>query len=142
VLGFESDNRELKFNITGPNGTEGYVKVRIAKSLIVDIQTVEVKLNNTEIDYVASSMNDSWLLYFTYSHSTHNIIIKLPSAEPTTSPEPVLTNPDNLWLIIGAIILASLTILGSVFVLRKRKRNPLTLSLQETIHSQNQKSLC
>ncbi|MCW4031596.1 MAG: PQQ-binding-like beta-propeller repeat protein [Candidatus Bathyarchaeota archaeon] len=79
-LTFESDNRELKFVVSGLEDTEGYVEVTIAKSLIANIEAVEVKLNNTEIEYATSSIDDSWLLSFAYPHSSHTITINLKVA--------------------------------------------------------------
>ena len=76
-LSFDSDTRELNFVVSGPDGTEGYIKIIIAKSLIADMQAVKVKLNNTEIDYTASSIDDSWQIYFTYAHSSHIITVNL-----------------------------------------------------------------
>ena len=82
-LSFESENRELKFVVSGPEGTEGFVEVAIAKSLISDIEAVKVKLNNTEIDHATSSIDESWLLYFTYQHSSHTITLNLNAASPS-----------------------------------------------------------
>lgn len=63
----------------GPSGTTGYVDVYIAKTLIGNIAEVEVKLNGEEINYTATSLDDSWLIHFTYQHSTHSVTINLGS---------------------------------------------------------------
>jgi hypothetical protein len=76
---FNSTSRELSFTVSGPSGTTGYVNVYIAKSLIGDISTLKVYLDGNQIDYTAVSTNASWLLHFTYQHSTHRVIVSLGS---------------------------------------------------------------
>ena len=100
--------------VSGPEGTSGYVEVAIAKSLVADIQTAEVTLNGTEIDYNTSSLDDTWLLYFTYSHSSHNVVVKLgtrafPESLPTT-------------LVITSIIAIVVVCVGLLVYLKKLKR--------------------
>lgn len=79
ALSFDSESRELSFNVTGPSGTIGCVNVYIAKSLIADIEGIEVKLNEEEAEFTVTSLDDSWLLTFTCQHSTHTVIIALGS---------------------------------------------------------------
>jgi len=76
-LSYESANRELKFDVSGSNGTTGYVEVAIAKSLIEDIQAAEVRLNGATIEYSSSSSDTNLFLYFSYSHSTQSVAIRL-----------------------------------------------------------------
>jgi len=76
-LSYEPANRELKFDVSGSNGTTGYVEVAIAKSLIEDIQAAEVRLNGATIEYSSSSSDTNLFLYFSYSHSTQSVAIRL-----------------------------------------------------------------
>jgi hypothetical protein len=63
--------------VDGPENTSGYTKVYIAKSLIEDIADLKVVFDGKQTEYTASSMDDSWLLYFTYQNSTHQVEIDL-----------------------------------------------------------------
>lgn len=78
-LDFESTSGELTFIVSGSSGTTGYVDVYIAKTLLGNVAEVEVELNGEEINYTATSSDDSWLIHFTYQHSTHSVIINLGS---------------------------------------------------------------
>ena len=77
LFSFNIDKHELNFNVTGPSGTTGYVKVYISKTLFENITDASVTLDGNQLDYVTSSNEDSWILYFEYSHSTHAVTINL-----------------------------------------------------------------
>lgn len=77
ALAFNSTGRELSFTVTGPSGTTGYVNVYIAKTLVGNVADVKVYLNGNQLNYTATSLDDSWLLHFTYLHSTKKITITL-----------------------------------------------------------------
>jgi len=53
------------------------VKVTIAKSLVSSVQNVKVYLDGDELDVAIISDEKSWLLSFTYLHSTHQVMISL-----------------------------------------------------------------
>ncbi len=74
-LAFESEKRELSFTVSDLNGTKGYVKVTVAKSIIDDVNAIEVKLNGMENNFSSSSLDDSWQIYFTYFHSTPDVLV-------------------------------------------------------------------
>ena len=78
-LFFDSANRELRFSVEGAEGTTGYVKVYISKSFISDVSSLKVYLDDNPLDCSTESQENSWLLSFTYSHSTHQVKITLGS---------------------------------------------------------------
>ena len=59
----------------GSSGTTGFAEVIIAKDLIADISKLKVSLNGTDWSYTATSIDGSWRLVFTYTHSVHDIVI-------------------------------------------------------------------
>jgi len=77
ALTFNSTSKELRFTLSGVSGSIGYVDASISKTLIDDIFHVHVYLNESELDYDAISLDDSWLLHFTYNHSVHEVVISL-----------------------------------------------------------------
>jgi parallel beta-helix repeat protein len=82
-LSFDSVGNQLRFKVTGLSGTEGYVDVGIAKSLVSDTANLQVFVDGTFTECHFTSVSDSWFLHFSYSHSTHNVAINLrPSAIP------------------------------------------------------------
>jgi hypothetical protein len=76
-LAFDTSNWTLSFTATGPNGTTGYTKVTVAKTLVANITDIKVYLDENEIPYTATSAGNSWLLVFSYAHSIHDISVSL-----------------------------------------------------------------
>jgi hypothetical protein len=78
-LAFNSTSRVLSFTLNGPSGTTGYTNITIAKDLIEETTGLKIHLDGNQIDYTAVSTDASWLLHFTYQHSTHRVIVSLGS---------------------------------------------------------------
>jgi outer membrane protein assembly factor BamB len=76
-LSFNLTRNELSFNVSGISGTTGYVEATIAKNLIPAIKDLTIYVNTIKVGYTASSIDTSWLIRFTYQHSTHTIVIHL-----------------------------------------------------------------
>jgi len=76
-LFFNSTSSELSFTLSGEPDTAGYVKVTIAKSLVSSVQNVKVYLDGKQLNVAITEDEDSWLLSFTYMHSTHHVRISL-----------------------------------------------------------------
>jgi outer membrane protein assembly factor BamB len=76
-LAFNTTDWALSFTATGPNGTRGYVKVTVAKSLVANITNIRVYLDGNQTEYSIASTDDSWLLTFNYIHSTHKVAVDL-----------------------------------------------------------------
>jgi hypothetical protein len=77
ALFFNSSSAELSFTVSGEKGTAGYVEITIAKSLVSNVQDIKAYLDGNELSVAITSNEDSWLLSFTYMHSTHNVKINL-----------------------------------------------------------------
>jgi hypothetical protein len=75
-LNFDSSKKELSFTVVGPQGTPGYVDVFVSKTLF-STGTGNVYIDGNIVSSIVSSSEDSWIIHFLYSHSSHNIIIKL-----------------------------------------------------------------
>ncbi len=114
---FNSETQELSFTVTGPSGTTGYVDIYVPKSLIANIANVKACFDGVEINYTATSVDDSWLLHFFYQHSTHEVLVSL-------GPQPsqfLLNIKTELAIIIGAVIAV---IVAVVLVALWRRRSP------------------
>ncbi len=140
-LSFNSTSKELSFSVSGDTGTTGYVDVYIPKSLINDITDLKVYLDGNQTEYTAQSQGDCWLLYFTYHHSTHSVMISIgsssanpsdsptqqPTLEPTQSAKPaigsIVDGIDPLPYIIGIVAVGIVAIVGSaVYFAKFRKK--------------------
>jgi hypothetical protein len=85
-LTFNNETSTLSFNVTGPSGTEGYVKATISKSFLKNGENLQACIDGSQLNYSVTSTVDSWVFTFDYQHSTHHIILNLEtnasSAEP------------------------------------------------------------
>jgi len=116
-LAFNSTSRELSFSVTGPTGTTGYVNVYIAKTLTDNIADVKVYLDGNQLNYTATSLDDSWLLHFTYLHSTRKVTISLGALSA-----PFIETPLGKAVVYGVFITAIIIIAGITEFFRRRRR--------------------
>ena len=117
---FNSTISELRFGVSGPSGTTGYVNVYIPKSLIGNISSLQVYLDGNQTEYTAASQIDGWFLYFSYQHSTHVVTINVGSAAQANE------NPLANWILYGiplAIVIIVIIVIGAVLALKRRKNN-------------------
>ena len=115
-LFFNSTSAELSFTVSGEYGTAGYVEVTIAKSLVSSIQDVKVFLDGSQLNVVITGDADSWLLAFTYTHSTHKVIVSLATNE---AEDTFLSN--NLILIAVLIVIVVIGFISFSFWRKKKK---------------------
>jgi nitrous oxidase accessory protein NosD len=114
LFNFNADTQEITFNVSGPSETTGYVKIYISKTLFQNVTEAAVYLDGEQINYTTSSTDESWILYFVYSHSTHNVAVKLANAAPESP------NSVGVWL-ATAIVVACAASVGFLLYFRKRK---------------------
>jgi hypothetical protein len=82
----------------------------VAKSLVANVADLKVFLDGASLDYTAQSTDDSWILYFTYAHSTHDVAVNLGAA-----PSPII------WFIAVAVVVA-VVCACILFYFKKRKQ--------------------
>jgi hypothetical protein len=116
ALTFNSTGSELSFAVSGTSGTTGYVKVTIAKSLVSNAENIKVYLDGNQLNYEVTSNPDSWLLTFTYMHSTHQVRINLASAAGDT----VLGI--EYWILIAVVIVIAVAGVAGFIVWREKKK--------------------
>lgn len=81
-LEFNSSISELKFIAAGPSATKGYIKVTIAKTLVENAANVVVYLDGDLIEHSIVSFDDSWLVFSSFTHSTHKVAISIGNLIP------------------------------------------------------------
>jgi hypothetical protein len=116
ALVFNSTSKELGFTVSGQSGTMGYVNVYVPKALISDASNLKVFLDGNAISFNAESSADSWLVSFTYPHSTHEVTMKMNSASSTT----VNQNQLEQWFPY-VIITVLIVIIAFLLISIKRK---------------------
>jgi len=115
-LFFNSSSSELSFSVSGEDGTEGYVDAYIPKSLVNNASSLKVYLDNQEIDYSVTSEDDSWLLHFTYHHSTHKVALVFNSAATQNDTNLV----DNWMLIAGIPAIAAIAVVVTAVAIKRK----------------------
>jgi hypothetical protein len=111
-LNFNSTTRLLSFSAEGPSGTNGYVSINLEKEPSFDPQGINVFLDEQPIEYDIDSTDQSWILYFAYTHSIHNIVVNFNGDE---IPE------FSAWIILPMLITVTISI-GLLTYFKKRKR--------------------
>ncbi len=115
-LAFNSTSHQLTFTITGATGTSGYTDVIVAKSLIKDNTQIQVYLDGEQVQYLAKETTDSWLLHFTYQHSTHEVTLQLNSTSTNSTSQSQYVMYANVGVVIAVGLIAA------TFVLKKRNK--------------------
>ena len=129
-LSFNSTSRLLSFTVSGPSGTIGYTNVTIAKTLIANISELKVNLDGNQINYTATSTDYSWLIHFTYEHSTHKVVIILGSQNFESSEE----TPPGVATIFSVIVIAILTAILLVTKARQRYQSKSNNVMSKRFH--------
>ena len=72
---FNQQERILSFNVTGQDFTIGFCRIIIPKTLINETYTVLVDGEEVDVTVLPISNSTHAFLYFTYIHSTHEVVI-------------------------------------------------------------------
>ena len=110
-LVFNSTSKEIDFTVSGPSGTIGYMKFLVSKTLMPNLSDYKIYIDGQQVSCTAESTDDYELLYFTYTHSTHNVTIKLPT---------LLMPEFTQWNIPRTFVIASISIVLLAYF-KKRK---------------------
>ncbi len=113
AFSFDSNIPQISFYVTGPEGTTGYVRLTIAKTLMPNADQIQVYLDGNLINREVTSNGDLWQVTFTYHHSSHQITIN-------STQNPALPS----WVWTAAAIAATLGIALAIctIAIQKRKR--------------------
>jgi hypothetical protein len=104
-LAFNSTTKTIAFTVSGPDGTTGYTNITIAKTLINNITDLTIYLDDHQIEYLATATEHTWLIHFTYAHSTHKVTIKLSQPNNIKSSNPQL----ETTILLGGILIGIIT---------------------------------
>lgn len=89
-LVFDSTHNSLSFGVSGTSGTTGYAQICVPKSLLPDVATLQITLDNSTISYSSFSSGNVWLITIYYHHSSHNVVMAL--SPQTATPTPTSTS--------------------------------------------------
>jgi len=112
-LAFDSTAAQFSFSVTGQSGTMGYADVCISKSLVADASKIQATIDGNPANYTISSTAESWILHFSYHHSSHNVQFNF-KGDASSVPE----LPPQAW-VITLVALFALTTAIALTVLKK-----------------------
>lgn len=101
-LTFNSTSKILSFTLDGPTGTTGFVDATIAKNVVADITRLRIYLDDNQTDFATTTSSASWILHFTYQHSTHEVAVNLGSSTQIFLWTPLGTA--TLFIVIAVLI--------------------------------------
>lgn len=116
-LAFDSNSSQLSFSVSGESGTTGYVYVYIPKTLMNDTSNLKVWMDQHQLFPTTQSDGDSWLVYFTYSHSIHYVTLDLIGATSIIG-----TSDNNLLMYAIPVAAVAIIAVVAVVVLKRRKK--------------------
>jgi len=127
---FVQTEKEINFNVTGPDVTVGFCNATIPKELLnADPVDWIVLIDAAVISPIISANETHTMLYFTYSHTTHQV--RIIGTHVASYPVGGIYIPVNklelLAPYIGLTILLAVAVVTVVYV-KKRKRNTEILS--------------
>jgi parallel beta-helix repeat protein len=132
---FNHAMKEIGFNVTGPDGTIGFCNVTIPKTLLLSYpieQWIVLIDGQLPLYFIATENETHTMLYFTYSHTTHQVqifgtwVIGPPPTPPVGGKaNPIDSQMINLelqipWIWLTTIILPLLATV--VYVKFKKKK--------------------
>jgi len=115
-LAFNSTSKTISFTANGKTGTMGYTNVTIPKTLIENITELQIYIDGEQIDYVVTATEYTWIIHFTYHHSTHRVSILLSS---TNASSPAYEPPYEATTILSEILAVTI---AAIMLIHKRKR--------------------
>jgi hypothetical protein len=116
LLSFNSATKELSFTVSGPLGSLGYTRIMINKELVADGASIKISMDGSQMSYDLTQTSSSWILYFTYHHSTHNVVASLGGLPSGAS------GGISLEVLITVVVLAVIIAVSLTFVIMNKKR--------------------
>jgi parallel beta-helix repeat protein len=112
---FSQPMKGIGFNVTGEAGTVGFCNVTIPKQLLYG-EPWTLLIDGEPVSYTQTENATHSFLYFTYTHSTHEIrIIGTHVIEPPPSPPPPLRvsiSPLSASILVGQSVTFTSTVTG------------------------------
>lgn len=112
----------LSFTVSGENGTIGFSKVTIPKTFMPEKEKIRVNIDGKQINYEVSSSEDSWIITFTYQHSTHQVTINTV-ADNSESSNTILGIDYWMWITAIIVTIALVGASGVIVWLAKTRKN-------------------
>ena len=118
---YDSASQVLSFNTNGTSSTTGYAHICIPKTLVSDIQTLQVSIDGKPAAFTSQSQDDIWIVSCMYTQSEHAFTLQIPFIQALTAE----TTP---WIAIIIVLAAVVALLAVAVVIRRRRRTAATVA--------------
>ena len=115
-VSFNSTSMQFSFEVEGTNGTTGFTNLYVNKSLVTNVDSITVYLDGDKVPYTTMSVGDSWLVSFTYHHSSHHVSIQLEPHAALSS-----NSQFGYWIIAVLIAIVIATCTGVSLIFRSKQ---------------------
>ncbi|MCW3999084.1 MAG: hypothetical protein NWE93_02460 [Candidatus Bathyarchaeota archaeon] len=118
---YNEDTQTVSLATNGTSSTLGYLQVSIPKTLLSDVETLEVNIDGKTIEFTSVSQDETWVISCLYSQSAHTFTMQIPFKQ-------VLSANETPWIAIVLIIILVLIALAALVVVRRRRRTAATVA--------------
>lgn len=115
-LAFDYHTDQLSFSVNGTSGTTGYAVIYAAMGFL-DASKIEASIDGIPTDFTVTPVGEVWALYFSFIHSTHEVVLNLNSQNEPTPSEDSTAPPTNLPTATPIPELTLITAAGALAVL-------------------------
>jgi hypothetical protein len=116
---FDSTSGKLSFVATGPSGSTGYVEIYIPKSILSDISKLSATIDGHETTFDSENQADAWLITFSYTHSSHTIIMSI--GDDMKAPVSGGDNSQILLYVVVPLVVIVVVAFAAIGLLKRRK---------------------
>ena len=114
----DATSKQLRFSVSGPEGSTGYLQIYISKTLIANASELQIMLDGAPLNFDSVSAGEAWLVSCYYHHSTHTVSINMDSNATETPTSNGLLN----WASLASVIaIAAAVIIAVTVVYWKRQ---------------------
>lgn len=114
---FDSTTGKLSFVASGPSPSTGYVEIYIPKTILSDISKLTTTIDGRQVSYDYQSQADAWLITFSYTHSSHTIIMSIGENVET----PNSGDGGNSQILLYVIAPVAVIVVTVIALLKRRK---------------------
>jgi hypothetical protein len=116
---FDSTSGKLSFVASGPTDSTGYVEIYIPKTILSSISKLSASIDGREVSYDYESQADAWLITFSYTHSSHTIVMSI--GDDMQAPVSGGDNSGILLYVVVPLVVIVVAVLAAIGLLKRRK---------------------
>jgi hypothetical protein len=118
---FDSTTGKLSFVASGPSPSTGYVEIYIPKTILGDISKLTTTVDGHQVSYDYQSQADAWLITFSYTHSSHSIVMSIGENAHSPNNSDGGDNSQILLYVVVPVAVILVLVVAVIGLLKRRK---------------------